>query len=208
MLGGDPTSQPRMYGSLQYQIAVLAAIARAALRWFSRYPASRVTTMFSKRVLMLLILLTGPAASLADPPAGYSFVGFDEGRRQAEAQGKRIFLYFGRYGCGWCDKTNKETFSDPILRRRYTEHYVLVYVDAESGRRLTLPSGERITEMELGARLNVFATPVFAYLEPHGELIFKAPGFKTVQDFVDFDRYVQGGHYREMGLLEFLAQSP
>lgn len=161
-----------------------------------------------KGLALLLLLLCASSAGQADPPEGYPFVGFDEGRRQAQTEGKKIFLYFGRYGCGWCDKTNKETFSDSSLRQRYMEHYALVYVDAESGRRLTLPSGERITEMELGARLNVFATPVFAYLEPDGSLIFKAPGFKTVQDFVDFDRYVQGGHYREMGLLDFLSRSP
>jgi hypothetical protein len=29
-----------------------------------------------------------------------------------------------------------------------------------------------------------------------------------VQDFRDFDRYVQGGPYRQMKLLEFLAENP
>jgi len=82
---------------------------------------------------------------------------------------------------------------------------VLVYVDAESGKRLTLASGERITEMELGARLNVFATPVFAYLESDGTLIFKAPGYKTVKDFEDFDRYVYQGIYKRKSLTQFLA---
>jgi thioredoxin-related protein len=84
---------------------------------------------------------------------------------------------------------------------------VLVYVDAESGRRLTLPDGERITEMELGARFNVFATPVFIYLEPDGTPIFKAPGYKTVKEFEDFDRYVQGGHYKRQSLLQFLKEA-
>jgi len=155
-------------------------------------------------LVFLLSSAGGPA--WADPPDGYDFVPYDEGLRQAQAQNKRIFLYFGRYGCGWCDKTNKETFSDPGLHRLYSDNYVLVYVDAESGERLQLPNGERITGMELGARLNVFATPVFVYLEPTGELIFQAPGYKTVQDFRDFDRYVQGGHYREQGIMEFLKE--
>lgn len=150
-----------------------------------------------------LLLLAAPLA-MADPPQDYPFVRYDEGLAQARAQDKPIFLYFGRYGCGWCDKTNKETFSDPQLRERLTEHYVLVYVDAESGERLRLPSGERVTEMELGARMNVFATPVFAFLEPDGTLIFKAPGYKTVEEFRQFDQYVHGGHYRNQGLLEFL----
>jgi thioredoxin-related protein len=145
-------------------------------------------------------------AALADPPPGYPFVGFDAGLAAARASGKPIFLYFGRYGCAWCDHTNKKTFSDGALKRLYTENYELVYVDAESGRRLTLPTGERITEAELGARLQAFATPLFVYMTPQGDKIMQVPGFKTVQDFRDYDRYVRGGHYKQKTLLEFLGE--
>ncbi|KVW99640.1 thioredoxin family protein [Thiobacillus denitrificans] len=142
---------------------------------------------------------------LADPPTGYPFVDFDAGLKAARASGKPIFVYFGRYGCAWCDHTNKKTFSDAGLKKRYSENYALVYVDAESGKRLTLPSGERITEAELGARLQAFATPLFVYMTPQGDKIMQVPGFKTVQDFEDYDRYVRGGHYKQKTLLEFLG---
>lgn len=153
-------------------------------------------------ILLGLICLFVPA--YAEPPDKYPFVSYDQGLQQASQSGKPIFVYFGRYGCGWCDRTNKVTFSDPALRKRYIDHYVLVYVDAESGHRLTLPDGERITELELGARLNVFATPVFYYLEADGTPIFSAPGFKTVEDFTKFDNYVQGGHYKTTKLTDYL----
>ncbi len=143
--------------------------------------------------------------ALADPPRGYPFVSFDAGLKAARASGKPIFLYFGRYGCAWCELTNKKTFSDAALKKLYRDNYELVYVDAESGKRLTLPSGERITEAELGARLQAFATPLFVYLTPQGDKIVQIPGFKTVQDFRDYDRYVRGGHYRQKTLLEFLS---
>jgi thioredoxin-related protein len=156
-------------------------------------------------VPVLLAGMVAAAAVRADPPKGYPFLAYDQGLRQAQAQHKKIFLYFGRYGCGWCAKTNRETFSDPSLRKLYTDHYVLVYVDAESGRRLNLPTGERITEMELGARLNVFATPVFVYLEPDGTPIAKIPGYKTVKDFVEFDHYVYDGIYEHETLTQFLT---
>ena len=142
---------------------------------------------------------------LAEPPEGYPFHTYDEALRLAQQQQRKVFLYFGRYGCPWCDKTNKQTFSDESLRKLYGAHYVLAYVDAESGRRLSLPSGERLTEMELGARLKVYATPVFVFLEPEGAIILKVPGFKTVKDFQDYDRFVQSGAYRRQSLLEFLA---
>ncbi len=149
------------------------------------------------------LFLAFPA--LADPPHDYEFVTYDQGLRLAEKENKPIFLYFGRYGCAWCDWTNKETFSDPELRKLLTDHFVLVYVDAESGKRITLPNGERITEADLGARFKAFATPLFVFLDSSGKQIFKAPGFKTVQDFKDFDRYVVEGHYKTKGLMEFLG---
>lgn len=155
--------------------------------------------------LLLAASCMWTTAVLADPPRGYSFVDFDTGIKAARASGKPVFLYFGRYGCAWCEHTNKKTFSNASLKALYSSHYELVYVDAESGKRLTLPSGERITEAELGVRLQAFATPLFVYLTPEGDKIMQIPGFKTVKDFRDYDRYVRGGHYKQKTLLEFLG---
>ena len=155
---------------------------------------------------LLFIFIVIAESAFADPPDNYPFISYDAGMQQAQLQKKHIFVYFGRYGCGFCAKTNKESFSDPELKKRYMDHYVLVYVDAESGNRLTLPSGERITEAELGAQLNVFATPIFIYLDMNGDVLFRAPGFKTVKDFVDFDEYIQAGHYKTKSINEFLSK--
>ena len=158
-------------------------------------------------LLTILFLALLPVdSSRADPPKGYTFLRYDEGLRIAKRDGKRVFAYFGRYGCGYCDKTNKESFSDAEIRKLYTEHYVLVYVDAESGRRLQLPSGETITEMELGAMMKTLVTPYFLYLEPDGQVIYKAPCFQTIQSFLDYDRYVHGGHYKTQTLSQFLGK--
>lgn len=151
------------------------------------------------------LLLFGMLATTAwaDPPEGYDFLAFDEGLHQAQQADRPIFLYFGRHGCGFCDMTNERSFSDPDLKALYEDHYTLVYVDAESGDRLTLPSGERITEMALGQRLNVYATPVFVYMEPDGTQILRIPGFQTAEDFKLYDRYISGGYYQEMSLTEY-----
>lgn len=153
-------------------------------------------------------LLLVSLSALADPPPDYPFVGHDAGMTQARESGKPILLYFGRYGCAWCDHVNRKTFSDPGLKQLLTENYVLIYVDAEGGRRIRMPSGERLTEGELGARLGAFATPLFVFMTPEGKVAAKIPGFKTVADFQDYDRYVRGGHYRKQTLLEFLGSKP
>jgi len=156
-------------------------------------------------IWLLLFAMFSPPA-MADPPDGYPFVRYDEGLAQARQSGRQMFLYFGRYGCGWCDKTNREAFSDKQLRRLYSDRYVLVYVDAESGKRLTLPSGERITEHQLGARMKVLATPMFAWLERDGREIFHVSGIQSAQDFLLYDRFVSGGHYRKENIREFLSR--
>jgi thioredoxin-related protein len=159
------------------------------------------------RVLSVLVavLLSSAPAAYADPPAGYVFLSHDDGLRQARQQQKTLFVYFGRHGCGWCERVNRETFPNAGLRDKLIAHYVLVYVDSESGRRLTLPSGERITEMELGVRFKAFATPVFAYLEPDGRTILKVSGVQTVKDFDEYDRFVHGGIYRAKTFQQFLS---
>ena len=155
-----------------------------------------------------LVLLLACGSALATAPKGYPFVAFDEGLRQAKEQNKRVFLYFGRFGCAWCDQVNKQTFVDPELRALYIQNYVLVYVDAESGKRLRLSSGERITEANLGVRYKAFATPLFLFLEPDCKEIARIPGIQTVQNFRDYDRFVMEGHYRTQTLVEFLRGKP
>lgn len=165
-------------------------------------------SMTHRALLLLIPLLMFPGLrpAQADPPEGYPFVSYDAGFARARAENRPVFLYFGRYGCAWCDKTNREAFSNPKLRELYTRRYVLVYVDAESGKRLTLPSGERITELELGSRMKVLATPVFAYLHPDGKEIFRIPGIQSTRDFMLYDRFIAEGHYRKESIRDFLAR--
>ena len=139
--------------------------------------------------LLLMFMLTTSAS--ANPPAGYPFLRFDQAIEQAAAEAKPVFLYFGRYGCGYCDRTNKEAFSDPVVRERYTSHYVLTYVDSESGRRLRLPSGERITERELGTRWNAAVTPVFTFMTPDGTRVLQLIGLQDKASLLEADRKIQ-----------------
>ena len=143
------------------------------------------------RVLALLLLTVFSLPSSAEPPDGYPFLPFDQAMQQAQEKGMPLFVYFGRYGCGYCDKTNKEAFSDSKVRQQYTANYVLAYVDSESGKRLRLPSGERITERELGTRYNAFVTPVFSFITTDGDVLTRLVGVQRTVDLLDADKKVQ-----------------
>lgn len=157
-----------------------------------------------KKILLLLVVWGIYGSVRAEPPQNYPFIAFDAGLKQAKAQNKPIFLYFGRFGCAWCDEVNKKTFSDAALRELYIKDFVLVYVDAESGKKLRLPSGERITEANLGVRYKAFGTPMFLYLDAEGKELARIPGIQRVQDFRDYDHYVMEGHYKTQSLVQYL----
>ncbi|MES9968403.1 MAG: thioredoxin fold domain-containing protein [Candidatus Thiodiazotropha sp.] len=142
-------------------------------------------------LLTLLTLLLLPTFTWSDAPEDYPFLAFDQAMALAKSESKPLFVYFGRYGCGYCEKTNKEAFSDPSVRKRYTAHYALAYVDAESGRRIRLPSGERTTERELGTRYNALVTPVFTFLNPEGDTLYRMIGVQRIEDLIEADDKIQ-----------------
>ena len=148
------------------------------------------------RACLFSILLMVLSPSGADAPEGYPFLAFDEALGRSQAEGKPLFVYFGRYGCGYCEKTNKEAFVDPEVKRRYTQHYVLAYVDAESGRRLRLPSGERIPERELGTRYNALVTPIFTFMNTEGEPLYRMVGVQRIEDLIEADDRIQASPSR------------
>ncbi|MCU7796114.1 MAG: thioredoxin family protein [Candidatus Thiodiazotropha sp. (ex Semelilucina semeliformis)] len=144
-----------------------------------------------RQIIYLIALFILPSIVTADAPEGYPFVSFDQAMAQSQKESKLLFVYFGRYGCGYCEKTNRESFVDPKVKQRYSEHYALAYVDAESGKRLRLPSGERITERDLGTRYNALVTPVFTFLNPAGELVYRMVGVQRIEDLIDADDKIQ-----------------
>ena len=143
------------------------------------------------RAVLVLITTLLALPVMAGPPQGYPFKSFDKAMQQAKTENKPLFVYFGRYGCGYCEKTNKEAFSDKQVREAYRQHYVLAYVDSESGKRLRLPSGERVTEREVGTRYNAFVTPVFTFMTADGKPLLRLVGVQRIEDLREADNKVQ-----------------
>jgi thioredoxin-related protein len=160
------------------------------------------------RLFACLLALLLPGSGLAVPPSGYSFVPYDEGLALAKRDGKPIFMYLGRHGCSACLKTNAESFGDARLRELYSDHFVLVYVDTEGSRRIQLPSGERVTEMQFAAGLRTTGTPRFIYLTSEGIPLLRVPGFRTVEEFRAFDAFIVGEHYKKTTFSQFLKSYP
>ena len=151
------------------------------------------------RLTLTLVMFLLSLSAWADAPKDYPFVTFDQAIAQSKSESKLLFVYFGRYGCGYCEKTNQEAFIDPEVKRRYSENYALAYVDAESGKRLRLPSGERITERDLGTRYDALVTPVFTFLNPSGKLVYRMVGVQRIEDLIEADDKIQAALSKAKG---------
>ena len=159
-----------------------------------------------RQLLALLCLLILPVASvLAAPPDTYKFLSLTDAMQQSSAQNKPLFLYFGRYGCSTCRKMHKEVFSDALMQEKYNNDLVLAYVDTESGQRIKLPSGERMTEMQFAARNRILGTPTFIYFSREQKPLFKKAGLQSIEQMNAYSDYVSGGHYQSKTLQQYQA---
>jgi len=183
---------PRIQKSLLSD-SVFSIVISSSNNPITKYSVPETMTSVKQLFLVCLYLFSVLLTStvMADKPAGYPFLSFDKALQQSAVSSKPVFVYFGRYGCGYCDKTNKEAFSNEQVRKLYTSHYILAYVDAESGKRVRLPSGERITERDIGTRYNAFVTPVFSFLTSDGKVINRMIGVQRVVDLIKAHETVQ-----------------
>ena len=158
-----------------------------------------VTALF-----LILVLSAGPLS--AAPPDGYDFLPLTEAARLAGAEHKPMLLYFGRYGCTTCRRMHAEVFTDADLRHRYSDDFVLAYVDTESAERITLANGERVTEMQFAARNRILGTPTFVFFSAEQKPLFSKAGFQDIASMQRYGDYVAGGYYHSMSLDDFLAK--
>ena len=152
---------------------------------------------------LLACLLAGSA--LAGPPETYRFLPLTEAAQQAGATGKPMLLYFGRYGCSTCRKMHAEVFTDPELENQLNEHFILAYVDTESGNRIRLGTGETTTEMQFAARNRILGTPTFVFFSPQQKPLFKKAGFQSITQMQAYGEYILQNHYQTTSLDAFLA---
>ncbi|MES9855429.1 MAG: thioredoxin fold domain-containing protein [Sedimenticola sp.] len=169
----------------------------------SSYPLKYTTPVLQCAAMLFAVIFSIQAE--AAPPEGYNFLSYGEAITKAAKENKPVFLYLGRYGCSTCRKMHKEVFSDIEIQKRFNSHYILAYVDTESGNRITLPNGERITEMQFATRSRILGTPTFIFKTQDETQLLNLAGFKSIEKMKQYDEYINGGHYKTTNFKAFKA---
>ena len=164
------------------------------------------SSLFRLPLACIVLLSLSVGTLLAAPPEGYRFLSLTEATQLASSENKPMLLYFGRYGCSTCRKMHAEVFNDASLNAKLNGAFVLAYVDTESGNRISLANGERITEMQFSSRSRIIGTPTFIFFSPEQKPLFKKAGFQTVAQMNQYGDYILEKQYQSMPLQEYMTR--
>ena len=133
---------------------------------------------FLAGALALMMALPVGAAELGDdglhkqPWMRDTFKDMREDLAEANAEGKRLVLFFEQRGCIYCKKMHEEVFSDPEVSEYIDENYFVVQLNLHGDIEVTDFDGETLPEKDMAQKWRVLFTPNIVFLPeevPEGE---------------------------------------
>jgi thioredoxin-related protein len=114
---------------------------------------------------------------------------FTEGMELAAKQKKHVVIDFYTTWCVWCKRMDRQTFSDPEVKKFLAENFVTIRVDAEDTTQRITYQGKEHTPATLARRFGIRNYPTLVYLDREGELIRAVSGFMNASQFLS---HIQG----------------
>ncbi|WP_300443191.1 thioredoxin family protein [uncultured Mameliella sp.] len=83
---------------------------------------------------------------------------------EANAEGKRLVLFFEQRGCIYCKKMHEEVFTDAEVSDYIAENYFVVQLNLHGSTEVTDFDGEVLQEREMARKWRVLFTPTIVFL--------------------------------------------
>ena len=93
-----------------------------------------------------------------------TFKDLREDLAEANAEGKRLVLFFEQRGCIYCTQMHTEVFPRPEIDAYIREHYFVVQLNLHGDTEVTDFDGEVLSEKQMARRWNVLFTPTILFL--------------------------------------------
>ncbi|APG46662.1 thioredoxin family protein [Phaeobacter porticola] len=129
-----------------------------------------------KRLCALLVWLLSAvpilAAELGDdglhkaPWMRETFKDLREDLEEANAEGKRLVLFFEQRGCIYCTKMHEEVFSTPDVGGYIAENFFVVQLNLYGDIEVTDFDGEVLSEKDMARKWSILFTPTMMFLPP------------------------------------------
>lgn len=120
--------------------------------------------------LALILALPVSAAELGDDGLHKTewmrdtFKDLREDLDEANAEGKRLVLFFEQRGCIYCTKMHNEVFPRPEVSQYIADNYFVVQMNLYGDTEVTDFDGEVLSEKNMARRWNVLFTPTILFL--------------------------------------------
>ncbi|MBE1295949.1 MAG: thioredoxin fold domain-containing protein [Rhodobacteraceae bacterium] len=93
-----------------------------------------------------------------------TFKDLQEDLEEANAEGKRLVLFFEQRGCIYCTKMHEEIFPRPEISNYIEESYFVVQLNLHGSTEVTDFDGETLPERDMARKWGILFTPTILFL--------------------------------------------
>ena len=137
-----------------------------------------------------------------------SFLELSDDLEEAEAEGKRLVVFFEQKGCIYCKKVHTEVLSDERINKFVQDNFVVIQLNLFGDREVTDFDGDVLSEKQLARKWGVLFTPTIVAFPEASELsdepssgdkiaVAKMPGAFGKGTFLSFFSWIKEKGYKE-----------
>ncbi len=156
--------------------------------------------------LFIFILFFGITNSTVSQ-SSLKWYSFDEAMQKSKRESKPVLVDFYADWCSWCKEMDKQTFSNPSVRRQLNKNFVLARIDVQKKQKINY-KGKTFSEREFQAALNVTGLPTLAFFDKNGNLVTTVPGFMTKDQLLPILGYIKSECYLKKITFDKYKSSP
>ena len=123
---------------------------------------------------------------------------------QEEGQSS-ILIMFELNDCPWCDRMKQMVLNRTDVQDYYRKHFRIITMNVEGDNLIVDFDGNDVPEKEFALKHNrIRATPVFLFLDLHGERVMRYTGAtKDADEFMLLGEFVADRHYENTNFVKF-----
>ncbi len=118
---------------------------------------------------------------------------------KAQKSGKKgILIFFEMDECPFCHYMKKNVLNQPKVQAYYRKHFLNFVIDIEGDVEMVNLKGQTVKQKDFAKKMRVRATPVIAYYNLSGKLIYRHTGKTSgVDEFMWLGEYIANGVYKK-----------
>ena len=136
-----------------------------------------------------------------------SFLDMSNDIDEAKDNNKHVMLFMDLNGCPYCTRMLKESFIAKNETSDFAKkHFDVINLNVKGSREIAWSEDETFTEKALARKLKVQYSPTVIFLDENKKTVVRVNGYRSAKNFKNILEYVQGKHYKNMKLIDFIEK--